>query len=99
MNKKSLSQLNRRQKRKARAKKLIALLSALAVFVTTYALILPAITIDDETAENEPGLDVVQEVDTEEGLESPDSEPADSTEEVLESPESEQVESDSAEET
>ena len=60
MNKKSLSQLNTRQKRKARLKRLIALFSAFAVFVTTYALILPAITIDDETAADEPGLDVVQ---------------------------------------
>jgi|GEM_PF-2268065 len=61
--KKSLSQLNNRPKKKARAKRFVAILSAIAVFVTTYALILPAITIDDETAANEPGLDMV--VDTE----------------------------------
>ena len=85
MNKKSLSQLNSRQKRKMRLKRLIALFSAIAVFVTTYALILPAITIDDETAENEPGLDVVQvdeeTVDTEE-LVPPPSEPGEPVDDV-----------------
>jgi LPXTG-motif cell wall-anchored protein len=33
-------------------------LAAIIVFVTTYALILPAITIDTDTAEKEPGIDV-----------------------------------------
>lgn len=40
------------------AKKVLAVLSAITVFSTTYALILPAITIDKDTAIDEPGLDV-----------------------------------------
>lgn len=79
MNRKSLSQLNSRTRRN-RAKKFVAVLSAIAVFVTTYALILPAITIDNETAENEPGLDVVQEVVEE--LVPPASEPGVSTDDI-----------------
>ena len=84
MKKKSLSQLNKRLKRRSRLKRIVATLSAIAVFVTTYALILPAITIDHDTAEEEPGLDVVQEVGTEE-LVSPESEPGDNTEATLRS--------------
>ncbi len=40
------------------AKKVLAVLSAITVFSTTYALILPAITIDKDSAIDEPGLDV-----------------------------------------
>lgn len=46
----------RRQAKRHRA----AVLSVMCVvvFATTYALILPAITIDQHTAENEPGISI-----------------------------------------
>ena len=43
---------------RSRRQKIIITLAAIIVFVTTYALILPAITIDTDTAEKEPGIDV-----------------------------------------
>lgn len=43
---------------RSRRQKIISVLAAIIVFVTTYALILPAITIDTDTAEKEPGIDV-----------------------------------------
>lgn len=43
---------------RSRRQKIIITLAAIIVFVTTYALILPAITIDTDTAEIEPGIDV-----------------------------------------
>ena len=43
---------------RTRRQKIIMSLAAIIVFVTTYALILPAITIDTDTAEVEPGMDV-----------------------------------------
>ena len=50
-------------------KKILCVLCAVAVFVTTYALILPAITIDKDAAVDEPGLEIVaQDDNTEEGL-------------------------------
>ncbi len=39
-----------------RWQKVLLVLSGIVVFVTTYALILPAITIDTDTAEREPGI-------------------------------------------
>ena len=46
-------------------KKVLLLFCAIAVFVTTYALILPAITIDKDTAVDEPGIEIVtQDSDT-----------------------------------
>lgn len=52
--------LNNRRKDK-RWRKIVTSLAAVVVFVTTYALILPAITMDDETAEQEPGIVLVQD--------------------------------------
>ena len=48
-------------------KRPLYILAALVVFFTTYALVLPAITIDEETAEEEPGI--VLELNEEEDLE------------------------------
>ena len=42
-----------------RNRKWFIMLAGIIVFVTTYALILPAITIDKDTALDEPGLEVV----------------------------------------
>lgn len=42
-----------------RNRKWLIVLASVIVFVTTYALILPAITIDRDTAVDEPGLEVV----------------------------------------
>ncbi len=43
---------------RSRRQKIIMTLAGLIVFVTTYALILPAITIDTDTAEREPGIEM-----------------------------------------
>ena len=42
-----------------RNRKWFVMLAGIVVFVTTYALILPAITIDKDTAIDEPGMEVV----------------------------------------
>lgn len=60
MGKKLLSKLKIENVKRGTARRILALFSAITVFVTTYSLILPALTIDDETAEKEPGFDVVQ---------------------------------------
>lgn len=41
---------------RSRRQKAIMAIAAILVFITTYALILPAITIDTDTAEREPGM-------------------------------------------
>jgi len=46
---------NRKLRRWQRA---VSLLSALVVFFTTYALVLPAITLDKETASEQPGIEI-----------------------------------------
>lgn len=43
---------------RSRRQKFIMAIATILVFVTTYALILPAITIDTDTAEQEPGMDL-----------------------------------------
>ena len=58
--KKAAEFLSNRRK-DTRWRKTVTCLAAVVVFVTTYALILPAITMDDETAEQEPGVVLVQE--------------------------------------
>ena len=47
--------LNHRMKKWQRV---VSVLSAVVVFVTTYALVLPAITLDKETASAQPGIEV-----------------------------------------
>ena len=46
---------------RSRRQRVISVLAAIIIFVTTYALILPAITIDTDTAEREPGLELPTE--------------------------------------
>lgn len=58
--KKAAEFLSNRRK-DSRWRKTVTCLAAVVVFVTTYALILPAITMDDETAEQEPGIVLVQD--------------------------------------
>ena len=51
------SEKNRRPDRKHQLKRqLSTVLAAIVVFCTTYALILPAITIEQDSADNEPGI-------------------------------------------
>lgn len=52
------TRLNKRMKRWQRA---VSILSAIVVFVTTYALILPAITLDVDTASTQAGIEVASE--------------------------------------
>ena len=49
----------KRSRRKA-AKQIVSFLSAVVVFITTYALVLPDISMDLETAATEPGVEIVQ---------------------------------------
>lgn len=51
------------RRKNKRWRNLVTCLAAVVVFGTTYALILPAITIDDETAQKEPGLVLIQDGD------------------------------------
>lgn len=46
---------------RSKRQKFIMVIAAILVFVTTYALILPAITIDTDTAEKEPGMVLADE--------------------------------------
>ena len=39
---------------------LVTVLAAVVVFTATYALVLPAITLDEQTAEAEPGIELSQ---------------------------------------
>ena len=52
------TRLNKRMKRWQRV---VSVLSAIVVFVTTYALILPAITLDVDTASTQAGIEVASE--------------------------------------
>ena len=73
---------NRRKDKRWR--KIVTCLAAVVVFVTTYALILPAITMDDETAEQEPGVVLVQdEAATEAATVDAESAEADVSEEAI----------------
>ncbi len=47
-------------------KVIVMVLAALVVFVTAYMLILPAITLDEDTAETQSGMDVSNQQDAEE---------------------------------
>ena len=46
----------KKKKNRETRKKIISVISAIVVFVTTYALILPAITLDASKAGQEPGI-------------------------------------------
>ena len=50
--------IGRRAARRRTMQKMVSVLAAFVVFITTYALVLPAVTIDQETAGAEPGLEV-----------------------------------------
>ena len=45
-------------KRMKRWKRCLSVLAALVVFVTTYALVLPGITLDSDTASTKPGIEI-----------------------------------------
>ena len=49
---------------RSRRQRIISVLAAVVIFVTTYALILPAITIDTDTAEKEPGIELETQTET-----------------------------------
>lgn len=44
--------------RRKRLYRVVSVLACIVVFTTTYAMILPAITLDQETAEEQPGIEV-----------------------------------------
>ena len=46
----------KKKKTRETRKKIISVISAIVVFVTTYALVLPAITLDVSKASQEPGI-------------------------------------------
>ncbi len=77
-----------------RNRKWLVMLAGVIVFVTTYALILPAITIDKDTALEEPGLEVVLQDDEtaasaedgEEPAEQTDADPAEDVTQAEEMP-------------
>ena len=49
-----------------RYRKLVMSLAAVVVFVTTYALVLPALTLDEDKADSTPGIEVMTEQAAEE---------------------------------
>ena len=53
-----VEKFSRLNKKMNRRKRVATVLSAVVVFVTTYALILPAITLDKDTAQQKPGIAV-----------------------------------------
>ena len=46
----------KKKKNRETRKKIISVISAIVVFITTYALVLPAITLDVSKASQEPGI-------------------------------------------
>ena len=54
--------LKKKKNREIR-RRIVSILSALVVFVATYALVLPALTLDVKTARMEPGMSVQQSAD------------------------------------
>ena len=56
--------VNRRMKRWQRV---VSVLAAIVVFVTTYSLVLPAITLDKETASTQAGIEVAASENEAEG--------------------------------
>ena len=55
----------KKKKRRESRKRIISILAAFVVFVATYALVLPALTLDVNTARMEPGMSVQQSADPE----------------------------------
>ena len=79
---------NRRLKKWQRA---VSLLAAIVVFVTTYALVLPAITLDKETASTQAGIEIAASENDPESdgtvyEAEPEEEPAEEPEEEAEEP-------------
>ncbi len=56
--------MNTERRGKRRLRLLTQILAAIAVFVTTYMLILPAITLDDDTAATDPGIQLVEQTES-----------------------------------
>lgn len=49
-----------KQNRRRMRRRIVSILTAVVVFLTTYALVIPAITMDTETAAQEPGIEIAQ---------------------------------------
>ena len=58
-------------------RRVLSLLAAIVVFATTYALILPAITLEDVVAEEEPGIELALPPEEQEPAEDPAEDPTD----------------------
>lgn len=97
---KKVTELMRNRKKNKRLKTIVTCLAMVVVFATTYALILPAITLDDETADMEPGIVLAQEENEQEKQPAEEPEEAENTDEPEEtSNKEEDVVSDEEEET
>lgn len=97
---KKVTELMRSRKKNKRLKTIVTCLAMVVVFATTYALILPAITLDDETADMEPGIVLAQEENEQEKQPAEEPEEAENTDEPEEaSNKEEDVVSDEEEET
>ena len=53
-----IAKIMNEHRRLRRLYRVVSVLACIVVFVTTYAMILPAITLDQETAEEQPGIEV-----------------------------------------
>lgn len=98
---KRITELMRNRRKNMRIRSIVTCLAAVVVFATTYTLILPAITMNEETAEMEPGLVLAQEKASEETefLEEPaETEILNDMEELTEEPAEETIEEIPAEE-
>lgn len=78
---KKVTELMRSRKKNKRIKTIVTCLAMVVVFATTYALILPAITLDDETADMEPGIVLAQEENEQEKQPAEGPEEAENTDE------------------
>ncbi|AXQ77975.1 LPXTG cell wall anchor domain-containing protein [Streptococcus chenjunshii] len=65
---------------KSRYKKLVVAVAIVVVFITTYALILPAITLDQNTAGQQAGIEVAEPASSEETEAEPEAEDGTQTE-------------------
>ena len=83
--------------RLARYRKILSVMMAVVVFTTTYALILPAITLDAESATEDPAVYLEDAVEASEGEEEALSEAELAAEEMAEEPSSDDVEEEESE--
>ena len=67
---KSVQEMEKKRRGYGWKRRITGIIACVVVFATTYALVLPAITLDDRRAANEPGLSLNTAAENEEGLSS-----------------------------